>query len=275
MTRHQLHHDGVDLAYEQAGEGPLVVLVQGLGLPGSMWRGLTVRLVEEGFTVVTPDTRGTGRSAEPPPPYTMGALTGDLAAVIAQVDRGAALVVGLSLGGMIAQHLALRHPALVRGLVLASTSCGLLMGKLPNMRFLGVLAGCVAGKARSMERMHRILVHPESLERNPDLMKFGEQQLRATPIKWKGVLGQLSAAAGHGTYYSLPRIHCPTAVIAGADDQVVPAANARILARRIPGATLPVVERAGHIFPVEYPEVLPAAIHELSDCPSDELQRKG
>lgn len=263
MTQHQIQRDGVTLAYEQTGEGDLVVLVQGLGLPGSMWRGLTKHLVQQGLSVVTPDTRGTGRSAEPAPPYTMAALTADLAAVITQVDRGPALVVGLSLGGMIAQHLALRHPALVRGLVLASTSCGLPLGKLPNLRFLGVLAGCVAGKTRSMKRMHRILVHPRSLERNPDLMRFGEQQLRAAPIKWKGVLGQLSAAAGHSTWFSLPSIRCPTAVLAGANDQVVPAANARILARRIPGATLTVIDEAGHIFPIEYPEVLPAALKEL------------
>lgn len=264
MTVHQLQHDRVTLAYHLAGEGPLVVLVQGLGLPGSMWRGLAVRLVKQGLSVVTPDTRGTGRSDEPLPPYTMGALTGDLAAVIRHVDRGPALVVGLSLGGMIAQHLALAHPALVRGLVLASTFCGLPLGKLPNLRFLGVLTGCLAGRAGSMKRMHRLLVHPGSLERNPDLMKFGERQLRAEPIRWKGVVGQLCAVAGHNTYFALARICCPTAVMAGANDQVLPAANASILARRIPGATLTVVDRAGHVFPLEYPEVLPAAIHELS-----------
>lgn len=263
MSEHLLTRRGVRLAYERRGNGPLVVLAQGLGLPGSMWLQLPGGLVKSGYTVVTPDARGTGRSDAPLPPYTMRQLAEDLAAVILEVGQGPALVVGLSFGGMVAQHLALRHPDLVSGLVLAATSCGLPHGKLPNLSFLALLPRSFRGDPKAVRAIRELLVHPRTLADNPALFEAWDRQITKVPVRWQGLGGQLAAAALHSTGFFLGRIRCPTVVVAGDADRIVPPDNARILAARIPGARLMLLPGAGHAFPLEQPGALPRAIRSV------------
>ena len=264
--RRYLDRKGTRLCYVQRGRGPAVVLVQGLGLPGRMWLELPQSLLAHGFSVVIPDNRGTGHSAAPWPPYSMAQLADDLDAVIRDSGAGSAIVVGLSLGGMIVQHLALRHPQLVRGLVLAATSCGLPHGKFPNLRLGVLLPRALRGDRRAMQEVRRLLVHPESLGANPRLFELWDQQMSpaAGPtVGWQGMLGQLSAHTTHSTGFRLSRIGCPTVVIAGQDDRILPADNSRILAERIPGAELVMLPQAGHAFPLERPGELLAAIRRV------------
>ena len=265
MSQHYLHRGNIELAYEKRGTGPLVVLVQGLGMPGCMWLETPARLVEQGFCVVTPDTRGTGSSDVPWPPYAMRDLAEDLAAVLRDVSAEPALVVGMSLGGMIAQHLALRHPDLVGGLVLAATTCGAPLGKLPNLSFLSLVVRSLLQGDEVASDMRRVLVHAKSLERNPELFRQWEAQIEGVDVRWQGVIGQLSAASMHGTGFSLRKIRCPTEVIAGDDDRIIPSDNAPILAKRIPNAALTIVPDSGHVFPMEYPEALPGAVRRVSE----------
>lgn len=261
MSIHITHRAGIQLAYERRGEGPLIVLVQGLGLPGRMWLELPVRLVDDGHLVVTPDARGTGLSDTPNPPYTMKVLADDLAAVIRDVDQGPALLVGISLGGMVIQRVALDHPELVSGLVLAATTCGLPHAKVPSPRFISlVAASAVLPIDPIIQAIRRMMVHPTSLERNPRLFHRWDEVQRSQPMPWQGIVGHMTAAATHSTGSSLGRIRCPTEVLAGADDQVFSIRNSQMIARRIQGARLTLLPGAGHAFPLEQPDALPKAI---------------
>ncbi|MCA9671688.1 MAG: alpha/beta fold hydrolase [Myxococcales bacterium] len=256
----------IRIAYERRGSGPLVVLIQGLGLPGRMWMGLPEGLLGMGYSVVTPDNRGTGGSDKPGPPYRMAALGDDIAAVIADVTggRGAALVVGISLGGMIAQHVALRHPELVCGLILASTTCGLPRGKLPRFEVLWQLVRSgfdSSAAARAM--IQRRLAHPDTLRAQPSLFARWSKELASAPTPPRAFIGQMTAALGHNTGFRLRRIACPTEVLTGDTDEIVPAANSQLLARLIPDAELTVVPRTGHVFPMEEPLALPRAVQRL------------
>jgi pimeloyl-ACP methyl ester carboxylesterase len=264
MSQRFIQRGRVRIAYELLGDGPLVALVQGLGLPGRMWLGLSGGLVKSGHSVIVPDNRGTGSSDAPLPPYRMGTLADDLAAVLEDAARGPALVVGISLGGMIAQHLALRHPRRVSGLVLAATTCGPPVGTLPNLRLLPPMVRSLAGDARALGELRRLLVNPQTLARTPRLFDEWDRQMSRQAWRWSGFAGQLAAAALHSTGLSLGRVRCPVEVIAGDADRIVPPVNSRILARRIPAAALTLVPGAGHAFPLEAPAALPAAIRRVA-----------
>lgn len=263
MSLHFVQRRRIRLAYERRGSGPLVVLVQGIGLDGRMWIGLPGALLKSGFCVITPDTRGTGYSDTPLPPYRMRDLADDLADVIRHAREGPAIVVGLSLGGMIAQHLALRSPKLVRGLVLAATTCGLPHGRQANLHALALIFRTLGGDERVKQQVARLLVHRRSLEKNPRIFSSWIEQIQRSPRQPRGMLGQLLAAVGHSTGFSLHRITCPTVVLAGDDDRVIPPDNASIIARRIPGAELVMLPDAGHVFPLEVPAALPDAIKQV------------
>jgi pimeloyl-ACP methyl ester carboxylesterase len=263
MSQHVVHRGGVRLGYERRGSGPAVVLIPGLGMPGRMWLTLPGGLVKTGFTVVIPDNRGAGRSDVPWPPYRMRDLADDVASVMRSAGETPALVVGISLGGMIAQVLALRHPDAVSGLVLAATTPGLPLARPAHLGFLALMVRLHLGDQRALEPLRLRIVHPRSLERNPHLLDPWDAVARREPTSLTGLLGQLSAAAMHRTGLSLARIRCPTEVIAGEDDLIIPPVNSRILARRIAGATLTLLPGAGHAFPLEVPAALPDAIRRV------------
>jgi pimeloyl-ACP methyl ester carboxylesterase len=228
-----------------------------------MWLGTPGGLIKSGCCVITPDNRGTGLSDAPLPPYTMATLADDLAEVVRHAACGPALVVGISLGGMISQHLALRNPDLVRGLVLAATSCGIPHGAPPGPSFLVPMLRSFTGDQRAIRRVRQLLVHPDSLVRNPRLFQAWDHEMQRAPVRWQGIAGQLSAAALHSTGFCLGRIRVPTVVIAGRDDRIIPPHNSEILAQRIPGSELVLLEGAGHAFPLERPDALPRAIRAV------------
>lgn len=264
MTRRSIQRDGIKLSYDDHGSGPLVVLVQGLGMSAAMWMGLPFSLARRGLRVVVPDNRGAGASDTPPAPYHIHTMRDDLAQLIEVAGDGPAIVVGISLGGMVAQQLALSHPHLVRGLVLAATSCGTPRAHPSSPRVLAALVALLTDESSNRRALFELLVHGDSLAANPDLFAPWERTLESPQRPRRmGVTAQLAAAASHDTGARLGQIHCPTEVITGDSDRIVPAANAEILASAIPGARLTVVARAGHAFPMERPIVLPEAIQRL------------
>ena len=255
----------MNLSYTVQGSGPLVALVQGLGLAGAMWLDLPAGLSRRGYAVLTPDARGTGDSDAPLPPYHMHDLADDLAGILRTVDRGPAIVVGASMGGMVAQHLALRNPELVAGLVLAATTCGLPHGRLPNPLFVARILYQIFAPERARPGIRRMLLAPGRFDRSPELFDTWDRTLNGLPRPWKGIVGHLSAAARHNTGSRLHQIRCPAVVLSGNQDIAVPVENARILARGIPGAELMLVPDAGHAFALEDPMAFPRAVDRVAE----------
>jgi 3-oxoadipate enol-lactonase len=254
--------------YEVTGErGPWVVLIHGLGLSGRFWFDLPQRLAadpQHPYRVITFDNRGTGRSACPKPPYRMGDMADDAIAALDAAGAEAADVVGISLGGMIAQHVALRHPTRVRGLALLATTPGLPQGRLPQPRHLtALLAAGLARRDQPTPAMARLLLSAKHLPQAKELLAEWPAAMAAEPLSSWGFLGQLAAAATHSTASRLAAIACPTVIVAGDEDILQPPDNSRLLARLIPHAELEVLRQVGHAIPLGDPEVVARCLAKL------------
>ena len=218
-------------------------------------------LYADRFDCVTYDNRGSGRSAAPLRPLSMPELAGDAVRVLDAAGLESAHVYGLSMGGMIAQELAIRFPERVRGLVLGCSTPGGPRAIRPTARELAALGGGAVRGLREPGRpmLARMLFSDEFRAREPERARELLRHFAAHRARPHGVAGHWWASVYHDTVARLGRIQAPTLVLHGGADRMAPIANARLLARRIPDATLRVVEGAGHAYLLEAPE----ASHEL------------
>jgi pimeloyl-ACP methyl ester carboxylesterase len=227
------------------GEGDPLLLLSGLGASTEMWAPFVRQFPET--RVIRFDAPGTGRSTTSPFPIAVAALSSLAAAVLDACGVERADVIGFSYGGAVAQQFAFAHPRRVRRLVLAATTCGLhglpgsfnaLSGLLTPLRYYSPTyfdrtAAATFGGATGRDAVVRQRMM-ETRKRNPP-----------TPY---GYAMQLLGATGWTSWALLPRIPHETLVICGDDDPLIPIANARLLARRLPRARVEIVPGAGHLF---------------------------
>jgi 3-oxoadipate enol-lactonase len=250
---------------------PTVVLIQGLGLSSRFWFDLPQRLSQgpRPRRVVILDNRGTGRSDKPQGRYKMTAMADDVAAVLDAARIEHASVVGISLGGMVAQHVALRHPRRVSGLVLMATTAGVPHARLPKMRAVATLVSLpvlqrVRGPAQVGRSLARLLLSEKDVPRARELLAHWPAAMRAEPMSPRTYFAQLAAVLGHSTGFRLKRIACPTVVVTGDDDVLIPPHNSRAIARLVPGAHLEVLRACGHAIPASDPDCVQRALDRLS-----------
>jgi 3-oxoadipate enol-lactonase len=240
----------LELHYVERGSGPALLLVPGIPAIASDWGPLAERL-SSSRRVIAYDNRGSGASTVTPAPYTCAQLAGDAVALLDELGIERADVFGMSLGGMIAQELALGWPDRVSRLVLGCTHCGLEHAARPDRE---------AGRAFAMEtddwaeRMQALAPFAFSAEAGPDLVGPFIEKKSSDVQDPEGYRGQIAAALSHDTYDRLPQIDCPTLIVTGDGDRVIPGASSEVLHERIPGSRLEVVADAGHLFFLERPE---------------------
>jgi 3-oxoadipate enol-lactonase len=250
--------DEVPVAYELrtrlGSRRPWLALVQGLGFDRSGWDPVT-RGLGRRFRLVLLDNRGVGASEVPPGPYTVAAMAGDVVGVLdaAGIDR--AHVVGASLGGMVAQELAVEHPERVDRLVLAGTTPGWPSGYPPPPATVGLLAqvGRLPPEVALRRHVENALA-PATVDRRPDLVERIVAHQRSRLPGRDGWMAQAAAGArwaGHGRQR---QIRAATLVVHGTADQVVDPRNAQLLVGLIPDARLMTFPGAGHLLFWEHPE---------------------
>lgn len=247
---------------------PPVVLVQGLGLSSRFWFDqptLISQHPDRPQQVVVLDNRGTGRSDRPRGPYTMAQMADDVAKVIEVALGEPAIVVGISMGGMIAQHVAMRHPGSVRGLVLLATTPGLPWITPPAPRTVATLLSVPLGGSRRNARLYRLLLPESEVHRAGEHLAAWPAALAREPVTMGGFLSQFYAVVTNWTGGGLAKITCPTVVVTGADDVLVPPRNSEKLARRIPRSHLEVLPRVAHAVPVLRPEIVWRSLQRLEE----------
>ena len=249
---------GCRLHYDLHGEpsaAPLV-LIRGLARSGRYWGPfLDLMAARAQFRLLVLDNRGVGKSGVTRPPYTTAQLADDVTCVLDHAGVARAHVFGISLGGMVAQELALRHPARVDHLVLGCTTAGGRRSRRNPWRAVAALIRSgFAAPQRSLDILVPYLLAEDTLQRRPEIATLWLELARAEPLSRGGVLGQLIAAGLHDTWDRLPSIRAPTLVITGDADRLTPPENSRLLAQRIPGARLELLPGAGHDFTTDQPE---------------------
>lgn len=241
------HVNGISLYYETRGFGPPVLLISGLRADGHFWLHQTPALAGR-FQVIRPDNRGAGRSDKPDLPYTLAMMAADLRGLLDVLAIPSAHVVGASMGGFIAQEFALAYPERVRGLVLCCTSFGGPEAIPIPPETLQVLASQTGDPAQDLRAFLAVQFATDYPQRHPEEIDAYVAWRVAHPQPLFAYQRQLAAASAHDTADRLGRLRCPVLILHGAEDRVVPAGNAELLAARIPGARLHIFPRAGHLF---------------------------
>lgn len=250
----QARINGVGLVYDVQGSGEPLVLIHGAQGDRSMFSGI-VPVFARQFRVLTFDQRGSGQSEKPDMEYSIALLADDTATLMDHVGFPSAHIIGVSMGGMIAQEFALRHPNRVRSLVLGCTTPG-----GPHAVRLGgdALTRAYSTEPLSAEERGRALAEAAFtkgyIEQHPEIIPAMIEARRQRPLDPVALSHRMKAAYAHDTYDRLAHIHCPTLVITGKDDVLISWENSRMLAERIPNAKLVLLEPAGHVFWMEQPE---------------------
>ena len=259
---------GSRLYWESTGTGTPVLLIHGLGLSGGAW-WRTVDALSPTMRVITFDHRGIGRSESLMPAFTTESMADDAASILDELELDAAHVYGISLGGMIAQQLALRQPERIRSLVLGATQPG---GRRAVHADAEVMAFFRQRSHMDKEEAAWASVEfnygPRCRAEHADRIAEDIERRLEQPFNAQAYRAQLFAAAMHNCYGRLDSVRVPTFVVHGAHDRVIPAANAPLMAERLPDCRLRVLEDSGHQYPTEAPEVDEAISDFFDECDS-------
>lgn len=258
MTFDTVTRGDVQLATRIDGEAdhaaPTLVFANSLGSTMAIWEDVLSHL-PVGLRIVRYDMRGHGQSSVPPPPYTMGALVADAEAVCDAYAVKDALFVGLSVGGMVAQGLAVKRPDLIRALVLSDTAA-----RIGNKSFWDDRIALVEKSGMALAADHIIdRWFGKDFRHSPAVARWRDMLSGIDP---QGYAGVCAAIAGTDFYTPTSGLRIPTLGIAGSEDKSTPPDLVRETLDVIPGSQFQLMRRAGHLPCIEQPE---AFAKHLSD----------
>jgi pimeloyl-ACP methyl ester carboxylesterase len=260
--------NGIELYYEVQGAGKPLVLISGLGYSLWQWHRM-VPLLAEHFQVVKFDNRGVGQSDKPAGPYTAQMLAADTVGLLDALNIEKAVILGHSMGGFIAQSMALDFPQRVEKLILCSTNFGGPHHVPVTPEAMKVLADVTSDPLTRFKNGLSVSTAPGWAEKNPGMIEEWVKWRVANPIEPAHYQAQMAiglslmpeAAAFED---KLPRLDVPTLILFGAHDKVVPPANADLLAQKIAGSQVVIFPDAGHFFPIEIPEAASRVITDFA-----------
>jgi 3-oxoadipate enol-lactonase len=245
----------IELDYERSGAGPPLLAIMGMSGTMDHWGSPFLESLREDFEVIVYDHRGVGQSSRLTGPITIAQMAQDAAGLLDALELDSAHVLGISMGGMIAQELALARPGLIRTLTLGCTYCGGQGSVLASEEVMRKLAeGLASGdRERAIRIGWEVNVSPSFAANDEAYARFLELGRRRA-VSVDVIMEQMRAITGHDTSARLPDISAPTLVVHGTLDQMLPVENGHMIAGLIPDARLEILEDTGHLFFWEHPE---------------------
>jgi 3-oxoadipate enol-lactonase len=247
----------INIYYELHGAGKPVVFINGLGYDLWMWHKMVPGLAKH-FQVITFDNRGSGKTDKPPGPYSAQMLADDTTALLQALSIDRAIIIGHSMGGFIAQALAINYPEVVDKLVLAATNFGGPNHVPITPEAMAVLSDMTSDPIERLRRGIKVSCAPGFTTAQADFVQEWLDYRLENPIQPEAYQAQMAiglALLNAETCFE-PRLHqitAPTLILFGEYDKVVPPENAALLARVIPKSQIEIMPDAGHFFPFEAP----------------------
>ena len=262
-----VENQGAKIYWDEQGQGAPILLIMGLGYASAMWHRIRPGLARHCRTIAF-DNRGVGLSDVPPGPYSIAAMASDAAAVLDAAGINRAHVFGVSMGGMIAQELALQYPAKTHSLILGCTAAGGPTAVRAESKVVDVLLARNMTPEQAREAILPYIYDVATPREKIDEDIAVRQRWLPTPA---GYMAQLQAVLAFESYSRLDRITAPTLVIHGKSDALVPPANGELIASRIPAARLVLLDHASHLFLTDQTEAAHEAILDFlsADISSD------
>jgi 3-oxoadipate enol-lactonase len=253
----------IEIDYERSGSGPPLLLIMGMSGTRLHWGDPFLHLLREHFEVIAYDHRGVGASSRMESPFTIADLAADAQALLETLSIETAHVLGISMGGMVAQELALRCPSRLITLTLGCTYCGGPGSALASDKATRILRDAVASRDReqAIAAAWEVNVSASFASNAPERERF-MQIGRSKGVASAVVMEQMRAIAGHDTSSRLHEIETPTLIVHGSEDMMLPVVNADLIASLMAGARLQVIEGVGHLFFWECPEQAAELVRE-------------
>jgi pimeloyl-ACP methyl ester carboxylesterase len=259
---------GTELYYERAGTGEPMLLIQGMAATHLAWGGPFLDLLERDFEYIVYDHRGMGNSARAEMPFTIVDLAADALALLDALELETVHVVGISMGGMIAQELALAHPERIRTLTIGASYCGGPGGTLMDPEDLGLLGE--AWKSGDPVQVYRAMwvinLSPAFRADDSNFDPFREMA-EALPAPAPVIYEQMRASSRHDTSERLGRLEMPTMVIHGTADRLLKSPNGEQIAALV-GVEPQLLDGVGHLFWWEQPERSAELIRQHAMAPA-------
>lgn len=250
--------NGIEIYYEIHGTGQPLVLISGIGYSLWQWHKMVPYLAEH-LQVITFDNRGVGQTDKPAGPYTAHMLAADTAGLLDALGIEQAAIMGHSMGGFVAQAMALDVPEKIDKLILCSTNFGGPNHIPVTPEAFAVLSDTTSDPLTRFTNGLKVSTAPGWADVNPDVVQEWVGWRVANPIDVAAYQAQLAVGLALTSEEAafekkLSQISCPTLIVFGAHDKVVPPGNAELLQAQIPGSKIAILPDAGHFFPIETPE---------------------
>jgi 3-oxoadipate enol-lactonase len=255
----------IELSYDRAGDGPPLLLIMGMSGTKHHWGEAVLEELRGDFDTIVYDHRDAGDSTRTGKPFTIADLAADAAGLLQALELDSAHVMGISMGGMVAQELALAHPERIVSLMLGCTYCGGEGSVLASEGVIRRLAEAMSSgdRERAIRTAWEVNVSPSFAANEDAYARFLRTGMRyGLPVHV--IMEQMKAISGHDTSARLPELKMATLVVHGTLDELLPVQNGHMIAGLIPDSRLEILEGIGHMFFLERPEQTAELVREYA-----------